>query len=121
MGDPAFDTIQGKYRLIESVGGGAMGEVFKAEHIRMQKIVAIKILHSDVENNLEIIERFKREARASAAIDHANICNVMDFDVTDQGEFYLVMEFLEGDTLKKRIQEKGALPANEAVFILLQL
>ena len=121
MGDPAFDTIQGKYRLIESVGGGAMGEVFKAEHIRMQKIVAIKILHSDVGNNLEIIERFKREARAAAAIDHANICNVMDFDVTDQGEFYLVMEFLEGDTLKKRIQEKGALPANEAVFILLQL
>lgn len=121
MGEQLFDTINGKYRLIESVGGGAMGEVFKAEHIRMQKIVAIKILHSDVGENSEMIERFKREARAAAAIDHANICNVMDFDVTEKGDFYLVMEYLEGDTLKKRIQEKGKIPPNEAVFILLQL
>ena len=121
MDDQPFDTINGKYRLIESVGGGAMGEVFKAEHIRMQKIVAIKILHSEVGENSEMIERFKREARAAAAIDHANICNVMDFDVTEKGDFYLVMEYLEGDTLKKRIHEKGKLPPSEAVFILLQL
>lgn len=121
MNDQPFDIMQGKYRIIESVGGGAMGEVFKAEHIRMQKVVAIKILHRNVSDNTEIIERFKREARAAAAIDHANICNVMDFDITDEGDFYLVMEYLEGDTLKKRISEKGTIPPNEAVFIMLQL
>lgn len=121
MNDQPFDIMQGKYRIIESVGGGAMGEVFKAEHIRMQKMVAIKILHRNVSDNAEIIERFKREARAAAAIDHANICNVMDFDITDEGDFYLVMEYLEGDTLKKRISEKGSIPPNEAVFIMQQL
>ncbi len=115
------DTISGKYRLIESVGGGAMGEVFKAEHILMHKTVAVKILHQNVLDNSEIVERFKREAQAAAAIEHSNVCNVTDFALTEDNEFYLVMEYLEGDTLQKRIRAKGALTAEETIFIMQQL
>ncbi len=121
MGYQPGDEIAGKYRLIEAVGGGAMGQVFKAEHILMHKTVAIKILHQSVSGNTEIIQRFKREAQSAAAIDHSNICNVMDFDTTESGDFYLVMEFLEGDTLQKRIRSHGALHPAKAVFIMQQL
>jgi len=98
-----------------------MGQVFKAEHILMHKTVAIKILHQAVSGNTEVIQRFKREAQSAAAIDHSNICNVMDFDTTESGDFYLVMEFLEGDTLQKRIRANGRLHPAKAVFIMQQL
>ncbi len=115
------DVISGKYRLIESIGGGAMGEVFKAEHLMMHKTVAIKILHQDMSESAEIVERFKREAQSAAAIDHSNLCAVMDFDMTSDNEFYLVMEYLEGDTLLKRIKQNHTLPPGECIFILQQL
>ena len=115
------DVIAGKYRLLEPVGGGAMGQVFKAEHMLMGKTVAIKILHPDVSENAEMLQRFKREAQAAASISHSNICTVLDFDVMEDGDFYLVMEFLEGDTLQKRIREGGPLPPEKAVFIMQQL
>lgn len=115
------DEIAGKYKLIESIGGGAMGQVFKAEHLLMHKAVAIKILHQTMSGNAEIVERFKREAQAAAAIDHSNICTVMDFDVTDDGDFYLVMELLEGETLQQRLKKVGRFSPARAVFIMQQL
>ncbi len=121
MGYQPGDVIAGKYRIIESVGGGAMGQVFKAEHILIQKVVAIKILHHDIGENNEMVQRFRREAQAAAVIDHPNICSVMDFDTTENGEFYLVMEYLEGETLQKRIYEKGIIPPSETIFIMKQL
>lgn len=98
-----------------------MGQVFKAEHLMMHKIVAIKILHQDIGDNAEMLQRFRREAQSAAAISHSNICTVMDFDVTENGDFYLVMEFLEGDTLQKRLKDNGPLPPAKAIFIMQQL
>lgn len=115
------DTISDKYRVIEPIGGGAMGMVYKAEHILMHKMVAIKVLHQDMNNNVEMIERFKREASSAANIDHVNVCSVMDFAVSENGEFYLVMEYLEGRTLQKKIREEGRISPRETVFIMKQL
>ncbi|MBO4349685.1 MAG: serine/threonine protein kinase, partial [Proteobacteria bacterium] len=115
------DWIADKYQLIESIGGGGMGEIFKAEHALMHRTVAIKILHKEITGSAEMIERFKREASSAAAIDHANICTVLDFDITEDNDFYLVMEFLEGETLKKRIHDRGVIPPKDAVFIMQQL
>ncbi len=118
--DPGY-VIAGKYRLIESIGGGAMGEVFKAEHELMHKSVAIKILHPNFAKKDEFIERFKREAQATASIEHQNICTVTDFDTLPDGGFYLVMEFLDGETLQSRLKDYGALPTSLTVFIMQQL
>ncbi len=115
------DTLSDKYRLIETIGGGAMGEVFKAEHILMHKIVAIKFMHQTVGTSPEMIERFKREAQSAAAIDHANICAVTDFAVDENNDFYLVMEYLDGQTLQKYIQNNGPIPLKDAIFIMMQL
>ena len=115
------DWIADKYQLIESIGGGGMGEIFKAEHALMHRTVAIKILHKEITGSAEMIERFKREATSAAAIEHANNCTVLDFDLTADNDFYLVMEYLEGETLKKRIHEKGVIPPKDAVFIMQQL
>ncbi len=121
MSYQAGEKFAGKYQLIEQVGGGAMGQVFKAEHLMMNSIVAIKILHPEISGNAEMLERFKREAQSAAAITHSNICKVMDFAVLENGDFYLVMEFLEGDTLQKKIRNEGKIAPEKAVFIMKQL
>lgn len=113
--------INGKYKLLESVGNGTMGEVYKAEHLTIHKTVAVKILHQNMTTNPEVIERFKREAQAAAAIEDSHVCAVTDFDVTEEGDFYLVMEYLEGETLLQRIAKEGKLPPQTAVGIMQQL
>ena len=113
--------INGKYKLLASVGNGTMGEVYKAEHLTIHKTVAVKILHQNMTTNPEVIERFKREAQAAAAIEESHVCAVMDFDVTEEGDFYLVMEYLEGETLLQRIQNEGKLSPHNAVGIMQQL
>ena len=64
------DIIGGKYRIVELIGGGAMGEVYRAEHLTINKLVAIKIMHVEVASNRESVERFKREAQAAAMLEH---------------------------------------------------
>lgn len=113
--------LNGKYQLLERVGDGTMGKVFKAEHLTIHKTVAVKILHENMTKNPEVIERFKREAQAAAAIEDSHVCAVTDFDVTEAGDFYLVMEYLEGETLHKRLRRHGKLPPSMAVGIMLQL
>lgn len=113
--------INGKYKLLASVGNGTMGEVYKAEHLTIHKAVAVKILHQNMTTNPEVIERFKREAQAAAAIEDSHVCAVMDFDVTEEGDFYLVMEYLEGETLLQRIRNEGKLSPHSAVGIMQQL
>lgn len=115
------DIINGKYRIIELIGGGAMGKVYKAENINMHKPVALKILHGDVASNDEYQKRFMREARSAAALEHSNICTVMDFDTTETGLPYIVMELLTGETLSERIRSQGSLNPLESVRIMRQL
>jgi len=113
--------LGGSYRLGARVGRGGMGEVYEAEHLRLGSRVAVKILRDQALSNTDNIQRFHREALAASAVGHENIVKVTDFDVDSGGTPYLVMEFLEGESLRERLDRESTLGLDEAVAITGQI
>ncbi len=114
----------GRYRVLEPLGRGGMARVYRAYHSQLDRYVAIKVLRSDLVEDAEFLARFRREARAVAALRHSNIVQVFDSDV--EGEvYYIVLELLEGDTLKTRLNDyrlrSERMPLGEIVRVMLDV
>lgn len=109
-----------RYKLLERIGGGGMAVVYKAKCLLLNRFVAVKILRSEFTDDEEFVKRFRVEAQAAASLNHPNIVSIYDVGRQDDIQ-YIVMEYIDGITLKDYIAQKGALPWKEAVNIAIQI
>ncbi len=114
-------TLADKYRIEEVLSEGGMGTVYRGRHVLMDKIVAIKVLRPGLAADEKVVARFSREARAASRISHPHALVVTDFGEAEGGIVFLVMEYLEGETLKEVIRREGQLPLSRIVKILSQV
>ena len=113
-------TIAGKFAIESYVGGGAMGAVYKAQQLALDKTVAIKVMHREMAKDDTFVARFKREAKAASRLDHPNSMQVIDFGDEPDGLLYIAMEFLDGKDLFAVMKEDWPLPDERIVSILIQ-
>lgn len=119
---PLVDTvIDGKYRVLRRLGGGGMGSVYLAEHVLLQKKVAVKVLLPEWSKKPIIVERFLREARASSRVRHEHVIAVQDHGITPEGLAFMAMEYLEGMELRHLLQQEGPLSWPRTRGILRQI
>jgi serine/threonine protein kinase/tetratricopeptide (TPR) repeat protein len=122
VGDPLIGRkLGGAYVVLEHVGSGGMGKVYRGEQVALGKTVAVKVIHQHLIADENATARFYTEARASSRLNHPNSVSVIDFGRTDEGLLYLVMEFLRGKDLSHILWEEGPLPAPRAVDIVRQV
>ena len=113
-------TIGGKYKVLEQIGSGGMAVVYRGEHIYLKKPVAIKVMLPSFSEKPELVQRFLQEAEMASKLDHPNIVKIFDFGDED-GLLYLVMQFIDGDTLERILRHRGKLSLREAINITLQV
>ncbi len=113
-------VVDGRYRVMEVIGRGGMGVVYRVEHLRMGKVAAMKVLHRDLAADPEVVHRFEREAAAVSKLHHPHTVQVFDFG-TAQGALYLIMEYVRGLDMAHIIQRDGPLPWQRAAPLLAQI
>ena len=120
-GDLVGRILAGRYRILRRLGVGAMGAVYVAEHTRIGRQDAIKVLRAAMARDPEAIARFTRGARNVSRIRHPNVCTLYDFGNTEEGFHFLAMEFVDGPTLGTLLEREGPLPLNRAVHLIGQV
>src|SRR5438034_766357 len=119
--DPLLGRVfEGKYRLDEPLGSGSMGTVYRATHLLIDRSVALKVLSQRFVGDQTAQQRFRREARAAGRMQHPSAVTVTDFGATDDGYLYIVMELLEGRTLRDLLAHEAPLDSARAVSFMLQ-
>jgi serine/threonine-protein kinase len=113
--------IEGKYRIVKMIGEGGMGAVYLGENVRINRRVAIKVLHAAYTGNAEVMQRFEREAQAAGRIGNDHILEVLDLGQLPDGDHFIIMEFLDGEPLSTRIQNRGRLMPREATPVIRQV
>src|SRR6187455_2611697 len=114
-------TIRGTYRILRTLDQGGMGMVFEAEHVRLKRRVAVKVLAQHLAKDAHALARFNREAEIISQLQHPHVGQVSDFDTTEAGEPYLVMELLSGESLASRLDRERCLPVADALAIAYQV
>lgn len=114
------EILSGQYRVLERIGSGGMGAVYKAQQPSMDRFVAVKILHSKFTNRKDLVSRFRREARAMSHLTHPNTAKVYLFGQLEDNACYIVMEYLEGKNLGQVVRQTGPLPSSRAFAVLIQ-
>jgi len=116
------EILGGEYLILEKIGTGGMGSVYKASQPAMKRMVAIKILHPKLANRKDLTSRFRREARAMSQLTHPNTVKVFVYgELEEDGSLYIVMEMLEGRNLNQTVRKDGPIPAERAIPILIQV
>lgn len=119
--DPLIGTILSeRYEILRQIGEGGMGLVYEAEHVAIEKRVALKVLRDDFSSRSEVVQRFKQEAKSASRIGNDHIVDISDFGVTPSGASYFVMELLEGEDLAELLEREVNLPIARAADIILQ-
>jgi eukaryotic-like serine/threonine-protein kinase len=114
-------VIDGKYRIVKLIGEGGMGAVYSGENVRINRKVAIKVLHAAYTGNTEVMQRFEREAQAAGRIGNDHILEVLDLGQLPDGDHFIIMEFLDGEPLSNRIKSRGRMMPREVAPIVRQV
>lgn len=115
------DILNGQFQILQKIGSGGMGSVYKALQPAMNRMVAVKILHPKLANRKDLVSRFRREARAMSHLTHPNTVKVYLYGELEDGSLYIVMEFMDGKNLNQTVRAEGPMPMERGLPILIQV